>query len=103
MTDSNHSFVPSRFAPPGRVTASDEMGSISSLEKALSGSEAEAGEAINAAREGVRNLVERVERAQRLGASSSEFASLSALARACETAQEILNKVSPSSQQSARM
>lgn len=103
MTDSNHSFVPSRLAPPGRATASDEMGSVSGLEKALAGSEAEAREAINAAGQGVKNLAERVERALRRGASSNEFATLSALARACEAAQDILNKVSPSNQQSAKM
>ena len=98
MTDSNRSFVPSRLAPPGRITAPDEMGAISRLEEALAGSETEAREAIYAAREGVKNLAERVQRAQRRGASSDQFAALNALASACEVAQDILNKASPSKQ-----
>lgn len=103
MTDSIHSSVPSRLDPPGRVTDSDEMGPISRLEEALAGSETEAREAVNAARERVKNLADRVEQALKRGASSNEFTALSALVRACETAQDILNKATPSNQQNARM
>lgn len=103
MTDSFHFSVPSSVAPPGRVIASNEIEPISRLEEALAGSETEAREAVNSARQLVKNLSERAERALRRGASSNEFAALSALVRACETAQDILDKASLSNRQDARM
>lgn len=103
MTESFLFSIPSCVAPPGRVTASNEMEPISRLEESLAGSETEASEAVNAARERVKSLAEQAERGLRRGASSNDFAALSALVRACEAAQDILNKASHSTRQGARM
>jgi hypothetical protein len=103
MTDSRNFFVPSRLSPPGRAATPDAFGPISTLEEALGGSKAEALDAVNAARERIRSLAERAELALKRGASANEYAALNSLAKACATAQEILNKELSLNQQSARM
>lgn len=103
MSSSAHSSFPRQIAAPGRVVEPVGLGPLSELEVALEGSQEQAGKVLAAAGIRLAALAQRTRQAMAAGMDPTEFARLRAVARACESAQEILDRSAPSSGRDARM
>lgn len=95
MSSSADSSIPKPLAAPGRTAASNQMAPLSGLENALDTGGEEAKRALSEALARVDDLAGRTKGVIASGANRAEYARLSALARACETAKQILAQYTP--------
>lgn len=103
MPSSTRSSFPRQIAAPGKAVEPVGLGPLSDLEAALEGSEEQAGKALAAAGARLASLAQRIRQAMAAGIDPIEFARLQAVARACESAQEILDRMALSGGRDARM
>ncbi|MGB3068123.1 MAG: hypothetical protein WBC18_06235 [Ottowia sp.] len=103
MSSSTDTSSPRPLSAPGKAVEPGGLGPISELEKALAGPKEEAQAAIEAADARLASLAQRTKQAIAAGSDPAGFARLRAVAKACETAREILGKAASSGGHGARM
>lgn len=97
MSSSIHPSLPRQIAAPGKAVELPGLGPLSELEAALEGSEEQAEKALATAGARLTSLAQHIRHAMTAGIGPTEFARLHAVAKACESAQEILDRAAPSS------
>ncbi|WP_156909569.1 hypothetical protein [Ottowia thiooxydans] len=103
MSDDAHFSKPQRICAPGRAQDLVSLGPLSELETALTGEPEQVRAALLLAGERIDALAQRARQAIGRGVPSAEFAQLSAILKACESAREILDAAAPTGRHSARM